>query len=213
METAALTLYVSVLILFNCAIASPNQLTSRHVKYLVPRRNAIFSQNTHPINLWRGSIKRYDSSQSKSSGRRFYEENRSMNDLMAQMMQRHNDILETNRHTLFLRRRVTEIPMSTLCAWTIELNASESKHKPADSADFLYIAEKYGENMKHRHFRVLDCSDTVQIRFNNGEGRDEQFYSDRGTLWLILNAKADMVWFSSDRSIKDIKSDDLWSDR
>ena len=136
-----------------------------------------------------------------------------MNDLMAQMMQRHNDILETNRHTLFLRRRVTEIPMSTLCAWTIELNASESKHKPADSADFLYIAEKYGENMKHRHFRVLDCSDTVQIRFNNGEGRDEQFYSDRGTLWLILNAKADMVWFSSDRSIKDIKSDDLWSDR
>ena len=212
MDAPVLTLYLSVLILINCACAIPIKEGPRSFRSFVPRKNAVFSPKRRPINSWSRSGPSHGIAQSRRSRWRVDQESQSRNDLVAGMMQRHNAILEKNRHTLFLRRRVTEIPISTLSAWTIELNESESKVKTADSDEFVYVSECEDE-MQHRHFRLPAGTSTVQIRFHSGGGRDDKFYSDKGTMWLILNAKTDVIWFSSDRSIKDIRSHgDIWND-
>lgn len=123
----------------------------------------------------------------------------------------HNNILKANKRALMFSRKVTEIPISPVSSWTIELDEPLAWDKAVESAQFLHIAEQNGNEIKNRHFWIPDTCNVIQIRFHDGSGgsaKSMDEHDGEGILWITLDSRIEMFWLRSDRPIKKLTPND-----
>lgn len=90
-------------------------------------------------------------------------------------------------------------PISPNCAWIVELN------QPEKSDHFLFVSEQWGRVTTERHLPLLKGSDKIKIQFSDGNSVTNSWHERSGILNVILDLRAELIWFSLDRSIKTIK--------
>lgn len=93
-------------------------------------------------------------------------------------------------------------------AWIVELNDSEMSRKVRPTDGTLVVSEQWGSVIANREFNVSANTRFIRIRFAPEGGSTAAYKILDHTQWIILDARAEFLLFSSERSIRSIKTAD-----
>ena len=109
-----------------------------------------------------------------------------------------NYVLET--------RTLKDKPNSSQNAWIIELNDVEISHQAQSSDGTFLVSEQWENNIVNREFTVAVSTKFIRIYFAAEGGSTCAWKLLDHTQWIILDSRSEFLLFSSERSIRSIKT-------